>query len=425
MVMKNLKPKNTLQLPRSFINKFNFKRLSAVIASGFMFTILAPIILVDTVSAYGQVQSRSIQISDSNVSGSGGGTGVTYKVSFLPVSTNNLGGIIIDFCSNDPIIGDTCTAPAGFTLGGAAPASNVTSGIGTGGTWGAVATGSFNILFETNATPQAITGITTPIVLTITGVTNPSTLGSFYARILTYDTQANANAYTPTNLGSGTQDAGGVALSTVNTITVTSKVQEVLTFCVYTTAFDNGACTGTGSTVTLGNKQGVLSTAGPYVDNSTKYDIQSNALHGVVIRFTGTVPTSGSNVIESSALSGMGAAASTSYASTNGNPQFGLCNWSAGGTTTNLTPAAPYNDANCNTTTQTAGPLQSGATGGVGTANFAFNIANATSTYGDILANAVAGTYAEGQLAFVGNISNTTVAGIYQTVLTFIATGSY
>jgi len=415
--MINLKPKNNLRISKNIINYFNFKKVSAIVAAGFMLATIAPVILVDTVAAYGQVTTRSIELSNSAVSS----TGVTYLVTFTPATNVSLGGIVVDFCSNDPIIGDTCTAPAGFSLG-ASPTVAVTSGIATGGSWGATTNGGHSTLFETNATAQAITGTSTPIVLTITGVTNPSALGTFYGRIITYDTQAHANAYTATVLGSGVTDAGGVALSTVQQITITSKVQEVLTFCLYTTAFDNGACSGTGSTVTLGNNNGVLSTSGPFVDNTTKYDIQSNALHGVAIRFTGTVPTSGSNVIEASTNSGAGATATSAYASTSGSPQFGLCTWSAGGTTANLTPAAPYNDANCNTTTQSAG---TGTVGGNGTANFGFNIANASSTYGDVLANAVAGNYAEGEIAFLGNISNTTVAGIYTTTLTFIATGSY
>jgi hypothetical protein len=145
-------------------------------------------------------------------------------------------------------------------------------------------------------------------------------------------------------------------------------------------------------------------------------------LHGVTIRFTGTVPTSGSNVIESSTNSGMGATASTAYASTSGSPQFGLCTWSAGGTTANLTPASPYNNGSCSGTLESAG---TGTPGGDNSASFGFNIANTGSTYGDTLANAVAGNYAEGEIAFLGNISNTTVAGIYSTTLTFIATGSY
>jgi hypothetical protein len=420
MVHKN--KKRISKLFENFSSKLNYKYIYGTVAAGFMLATLAPILLLDTVSAYGQIQSRSIEMSNSAVSA----TGVTYNVNFYPATNASLGGIVVDFCSNDPIIGDSCTAPAGFSVG-SSPSVTIVSGIGTGGSWGATTNGvaPYSTLFETNATPQAVTGTGTLVNFTINNVTNPSTLGSFYARIITYDTQAHANSYTATALGSGVTDAGGVALSTVQQITITSKVQEVITFCVYTSAFDSGACSGTGSTVTLGNNNGVLSTQGAFVDINTKYDIQSNALHGVNIRFTGTVPTSGSNVIEASANSGMGANAATAYTSNGGNPQFGLCTWAAGGTTANLTPSAPYDGGGlgtCSTLSQSAGTSSYSTPGAV---TFGFDTPAASGTYGDILASSVAGPYAEGEIGFVGNISNTTVAGIYTTTLTFIATGTY
>jgi len=388
------------------------------------------LLLLNTADAYGQIQYRSIELSSSQIGSVTAGQNVTYNVSFEPASTSNLGGIVVDFCSNDPIVGDSCTAPTGFALGSTPTVSAPTGFSTSSGTWGGTSNGAQNTLFYTNSTANTPTGTSTPITFTISGVTNPTSLGSFYARILTYDTAAHATSYTSGSTpGTGNIDAGGVALSTSQAILVTMKVQEVITFCIYTSAFDgpSNICSSvTGNSVALGNSKGVLSASGPYVDNTTKYDIQTNALHNVNILFTAPSPygtlSSGTNTIEASSSSGMGATATNAYASTTGSPQFGLCTWAAGGTTGNLTPSSPYNNSNCHLTTESA---TTNTPGGDGGASFGFNIANATSTYGDTLATETPGNYTQGEVAFIGNISNSTVAGIYSTTLTFIATGSY
>ena len=405
----------------SFFNEYAATFVARVAALAFILSIAIPNLFINYASAYGQVTTRFVQLSSSATSA----TAVTYNVGFTTATAGAIEGVVVDFCQNDPIIGDTCTAPnSPFTVGATPTTGSTFTGLNptTASSWTIASLNSGRTFIMSDASASTSISASTAITFTITNVTNPGgTAGSFYARILTYTTPGGATGYSATSVGTPT-DAGGVALSTTAQITITSKVQEQLTFCVYTSAADAGACTGTGTAVTLGNTNGVLSTAGPYVDINTKYDIQTNALHGVAIRFTGTVPTSGSSVIESSTLSGTGAAAATAYSSTAGSPQFGLCTWASGGTTANLTPASPYNSANCNTTSQTAGTA---STGGAGTATFGFNIANASSTYGEILANAVAGSYAIGQMAFIGNIGTTNTAGIYTNTLTFIATGSF
>lgn len=413
-------------------------RSSAVIAAMALVLFASmPLFTNSVASAYGLVTSRSIEMSDSSASA----TGVQYAVSFIPsVTSETIGGIVVDFCSNDPILGDSCSTTAALDASvTASPAISPTTPTGfstSSGTWVASTNGSspYATLFVTNTTAQTASATSsTPITFTITTAVNPTTSNStFYARILTYSTSAAALAYTSTAVGTPV-DAGGIALSTANNVVITAKVQEQITFCIYETtqtsgsspgAGDGGNCSGTGSTVTLGNANGVLSSAGPFVDVGTHYDIQTNALHGAVIRFWGPVLTSGSNTIESSSLSGTGSVAATAYASTADAPQFGLCTYAVSGTTANLTAATTYNGGtNCNTVTQTAG---FGSVGGNGSATFGFNIASASTYYGDTLATfPSAGGYATGDVAFLGNIANTTIAGIYTTTLKFIATGTY
>src|SRR5262245_36639675 len=63
-------------------------------------------------AAAAQITVRSIKISSSQPNANN----VIYGVGFTTATTSNVGGIVVDFCSNTPIIGDTCTAPAAFDL---------------------------------------------------------------------------------------------------------------------------------------------------------------------------------------------------------------------------------------------------------------------------------------------------------------------
>ncbi|HSW79395.1 MAG TPA: hypothetical protein VLG47_01325, partial [Candidatus Saccharimonadales bacterium] len=316
-----------------------------VFALAFVAMLLVPA-LANKVSA-GQVTSRSVKLSDSTVSA----TGVTYELKFTPTggSPANIGGIVLDICSgaSTPIIGDTtCTYPTGFDFG-TTPTFNIISGIGTGGTWvttnslqGGAGAGQVQVLKLTNTTAQAVTAAT-PVVIDFTAVTNTSTVGTFYGRIVTFDTSAHAvSSYTATGATraaapfTGQIDYGGVALSTAAVITVTAKVQEQLTFCIYTTS-----C-GVGTAVTLGNTQGVLSTSGAFVDKTTKYDVQTNAASGAAVNVKGNTLTDPVTSSTIAAINAGGAAA----VSTPGTSQFGLCTYEATGT--NLTPNSNYDGSN-------------------------------------------------------------------------------
>ncbi len=361
-----------------------------------------PLLGNDMVHAYGLVTSRSIEMSTSNP-----GAAASYLVGFTTATTGTIQGVVVDFCAgtSDPIIGDTCTAPTGFSVG----TPTVTGMTGLSGTWVAGSLNSGRTLTLTNSSGGSVTS-GTAVSFTITTVTNPTTpTGTFYARILTYATSGGATGYTAGTPGSDI-DAGGIALSTAQQITITAKVQEQLTFCVYT----GGTC-GTGSTVTLGNTNGALSTSGPYVDKNTMYDVSTNALHGVVVNMEGpTLTTPSSNTIA--------AIGSTAAASAAGTSQFGMCTYMKTGGSGMTFPNATYSGGgNCSGTSQTAG---TGSTGGAGSATFGFNLTNTTSTYGDQIAAQAAGA-ATGIIAFIGNVSATQVSGVYTTTLTFIATGTY
>src|ERR1035438_358853 len=112
----------------TFKNRKFSRSFNSLIAIAFLVAVILPLMGGGLVhAAYGQVQSRSIQLSDSN----GGDTGVSYLVQFNVATTGTIQGYVVDFCSNDPIITDTCTQPGGFTVGGSptfTPGTNTASG---------------------------------------------------------------------------------------------------------------------------------------------------------------------------------------------------------------------------------------------------------------------------------------------------------
>lgn len=449
--MKNKYKKFIINAPGRLLTRFKFSYLARVASLGFILAIVVPNLLINFASAYGQVQSRSIELTSSAPGLTAAGQNVTYAVQFTTATAGAIEGVVVDFCSNDPIIGDSCTAPTGFTVGATPTTGSTFTGLNptTASSWTIASLNSGRTFIMSDASASTSIGASTVIDFTITGVTNPTadcsvaaTVCTFYARILTYATPGGATGYlaaTPSNGGTVT-DAGGIALSTANQITITSKVQEELTFCVYTATLDAGNCnSATGTSINLGNNNGVLSTSGPFVDKNTHFDIQTNALHSAVVRFIGPTLTSGSNTIEASATSGTdsGNTAADDDASTLGSPQFGFCAFPAAGATSDLTIAATYASVSAGagstysgaSSTCNSDTTQSSNTGTAGGANagsyFGFNITAAASAYGDTIATDTAGPYVQGTLAFIGNISNTTVAGIYTTTLTFIATGTY
>lgn len=404
-----------------------------------------PVLSRDRVDAYGLLAARKITMSSSAsgtvTTGQNPGTDVTYEVDFDIASTQTIQGMVIDFCVNSPIIGETCTAPTGFDINKNTLAYTASAGM-TGFSVSTAASDA-NTLVLTSAGWSATAGNSATFALGTTatagdGITNPTDtdnvtagnqVGTYYARILTYTTSAGATGYTPTSPGAEPPlvDAGGVALSTAQQIDVTAKVQEKLDFCVYTTAINGqNDCAGAGYTaLTLGDTNGVLTTSGPFVNKEAKYSVATNASQGVIIRMKGTTLTSGSF-----SISATGEGTQSGAQSSPGSEQFGICTYRNSGDT-NLVPDTVYDGDNagntstaCSGTTDTAGTA---TTGGDNSAYFAFDDSGTgtTSTYGETIAAKAAGTFSAGVIAMLGNIAYTTEAGIYTTRLTFIATGTY
>lgn len=393
-----------MKIPVQSVKRFSYGLAALAVSLGVALPLFA-----GQAHAYDIVTNRNIRMSSSAIGSITAGQNVSYEIDFDVKTAGAVQAVVVDFCSNSPLPGTACTAPTGFTVGAGTTTGSIA---GMSGTWSGASANSGRTLNISLGTPSGSASASAAATFTLTTATNPtSAVGTFYARIFTFASAANATTWLSTADGSATAtvvDAGGVAMSTASQVTMTAKIQESLTFCVYTGA----NCGAGGTAVTLGDTNGVLSTAGPFVDKNTKYDIATNANGNAVVRFKAGLPTSGGNTIAT--------IGTTATASSAGTSQFGICTYQATGS--GLTATAPYNHANCSSTTQTAG---TGSTGGVGTSQFAFDTTPAATTYGDDLASKTPGSTSQGVIPMVGNIATTQQAGIYVNTFTLIATGTY
>jgi len=361
---------------------------------------LVPALLSTKAHAFptgGQLQSRAIRMSSSKPYVAGDAD-LTYLVTFKPASDYTAKGFIVDFCSNDPIIGNsTCTAPAAFTVG--TPTINASpSAAGftdLGGSWTASALNSGRTLKFEDTVGVALDDANT-YAFTLTTARNPSTTGSFYARIITYTSETgDIDSYAAGTEGSTqAKDYGGIALSTAAIINITAKVMETLSFCVY-----NAAC-GDDPSITIGHAVG----SATVIDNSAvdtataNWSLSTNAQSGAAIRLKGNTLISGSNDIDAAGAAAVAFAAGTE--------KFGTRVSTSG---TNITATAPYNGAanNYGLDTSTAGE-------------------NITTTYGDHLAALSAPTNnSVSTLTYGATAALTTPAGTYTAAHQLIATGTF
>ncbi|HSH55422.1 MAG TPA: hypothetical protein VK983_01190 [Candidatus Limnocylindrales bacterium] len=336
--------------------------------------------------AYNQIANRSIQLSST----ASGATNVAYKVDFTTIADSpSIGSVVVKFCSNSPILGDSCAVPTGFDTKHGTLELNAVTGNITGlsidrlnstankvvltRTAGAVAAGAVSFTFGNGVT---------------NGITNPANLNTtFYARIMTFTTTDGSGSESADSV-----DAGGIAMSTANQLNVTAKVQESLRFCVYT-GLD---CLAGGNAVTLGDANGVLENTATTYTSTAKFDVSSNAVSGVSVKIKGDTLKSGSFDI---APHGATCTADSTASSVE---QFGLRMSVLG---TSATATAPYNCA-------------AGSHG--------FDLANVNTIYGQELAKTAGATdLATSEIELAAKSANTTEAGVYTSKLTLIATATY
>ena len=362
-----------------------WKRRQLLMAATLVFAALSPAIS-PTIEAYGALSNRSIELS-STVNGANNSA---YKVGFTTTTNNQvIGSVVIEFCANSPILGDACSIPTGFNTNYTTTTLGSVTGNITGLTIDTVNSTSNKIVLKRTAAAVANGAVSLTLGNgTTNGITNPANDNTpFYARIITF-TSTNGSG----NESTQSLDAGGVALSTASQLNVTAKVQETLTFCVHTLA----TCTDGGTSVTLGDINGVLASTSTTYTATANYDVASNAFGGVSVRVKGDTLRSGSFSIDPTGSNCTVDTVATSV------EQFGLRLGTLG---TGQTATAPYNCA-------------------VG--SHGFDIANVNTLYGQEIGKTAGATdISTSQIEFAAKSAGTTEAGVYTTALTLVATATY
>lgn len=433
--------KTNVMRPLARVNAF----VTAAVLIGAAF--LPALLLGDSASG-AQLTDRFIDMSASQTSegsgrdgGDAAGQDVTYTVGFtLTQAHANLEGIVIEFCTDSPIIGDACTGANanGFNLNtGTLDIANGSEGTGAGidsGDWTINGASDTDTLVLTYAAGENLGAVPVEFDLGSTGaadgITNPTTAGTFYARILTYTDDTVAAAYDDQTPGVHLDD-GGIALSVANELTVTARVQEVLQFCIGTETDSGlagfGDVTGDDCTDVAGTDLdlGVVDSS---AINTTELEgnnglamIRTNALNGAVVYYKAEQDTtSGQLKIAGQACSGASVAdpcfnsvAATQTAIVAGTEDFGMTlreqSEASGGATTNaLVCNAEYdNDGSCGAGAATGYAwLDTGA------------FATIAASSGPIDDETV-------RIAFAATASPTTPTGLYTVTANFVATSTF
>lgn len=244
--------------------------VAVILVIATMVAAIAPIV------SAAQLNDRSIALSSSSLAA----TGVEYAVTFTAATAESDGAVVLDFCSNTPLIGESCTKPAGLNVASAASAgSTKTTGDDTNG--------------DITITRPITAGVNT---FTVTGITNPNTAATMYVRIATFASEAAAESYVSTAPGA-VIDNGSVAVAITNTVGVSGSVLETLTFCVAKIANDDPIAANCADANTVGNEpvltlgtevgvgSGVFALApGVVSEGVLQTQISTNAAGGAVVR---------------------------------------------------------------------------------------------------------------------------------------------
>lgn len=376
--------------------------------------VMAIALVLPAIASAAQVTERSIGLSSSTA----GAENVTYSVNFTPAA--GAGAFVVDFCANTPLIGQECTAPTGFDASGA-----TIDGTPTGVT-------SASVSAETSL--LTVTGGLTAseaVTVNLAGIDNPSATGTFFARIVTYDTAGNAENYASENLGTGAVDQGGVALVAHDTIGVSGVVLETLTFCVSGQQNEedeipvspieaNCGGTMTPPVLQLGEQVGTSDVyalaAGEVSEGSIFTQISTNAVGGAVVHLKSDALGCG-GLMRSGAPEACDIAPAMDQGVDGSVARFGVRTYEAIPTATGATPTGTFQPA--------VGSLY-------GTTDYALNwVENddtgVTSTFGDAFLDTADGPVNNQnmRLEFAASATNNTPAGTYSAGLSLIAVGKF
>jgi len=384
--------------------RFLDRRAGYSLASiGMLLGVVVPSVIPAFASA-ATLTTRSIAMSSSVAAA----TGADYSVTFTP-SGASWQHAVIDWCLDSPVIGqNTCTDPVGF---------DAKTGVSISG--GAIGTASINasstrihtIIDGTSASTS-----TSPTTFVLSGIHNPTAVGSFYARIYTY---ATVN-YTDFDTLGTTVDTGAVALSTTDAVGVSAAVRETMTFCVSKSA-PGVNCSGTDSPSLIlgeGATDDLKALDSTHVSSGTNYaQISTNASSGAIVNLHNSTVGCGGLVRAGATncdIKPSGVNSNGVLDSTGGLALFGV----KLGTPSTLTDGS--------------GTFQAAATSSYNASTYYMDYATGdttgvTSTYGSpfLDTDSLPINNVNMPLTFGASVSNTTPAGLYKATLNLVATGKF
>ncbi len=297
----------------------------------------------------------------------------SYTFDFTTATTATFQSFSAQICTT---ASGTCTAPSGLTT----TTSTLTSS-SLSGTW-TVNNGSAGTL-RGSASGASSTTSGSARQVAFGNVTNPSaTNTAYYARVTLYSDTGWA---TPV-------DEGTVAASTATQINLSATVDETLTFCTGTSGITTTSCSGaTGSAVNFGTLSASSTASG-----LSQMGVGTNAGSGFVITVNGATLTSGANTIT---------ALGSTTASSAGVEQFGL------NLRDNTTPNVGADPDGSGTATPTAD----------------YNTVDQFKfvTGDSVASKSSSDQFRRFQASYITNINTATEAGVYNAIMTYIATATF
>jgi hypothetical protein len=315
------------------------------------------------------LQQRELKLSNNLPNA----TGVDYAFSFGLATSGTVGSIRLQLCENDPFIDTACTPPPGLSVTSATLSSQAGQ---TGFSISNLSTANVEIL--TRAPQAAIAG---NVSYTLSGITNPSTAETLYARLQTYD---------GTDATGSNVDEGALAWEIEDGLKVSTQVPPYLEFCTGTTISNFDCSTAAGDYLNFGELSSAVTRAA-----SSQMMTATNAPNGYTIRLTGNTLTSNNNIIAPM---------------TNGNAQAGVSQFGINLRQNNnpaigqdpdgsnaAVPSPDYNTAN----------------------NYRFGS-------GEVIAGAAGGTdYTKLTASYIVNIPRSQPAGDYISTITYICLANF
>ena len=317
------------------------------------------------------IANREMKISDSRPSQ----TGVTYDFEGDHSSTTVM-CLKVQFCTTAT---GTCTFPTGMSVDSATKGDSADWSGWTYANWTfATSADGFNYTYSTGEAGGANYSFST------NNITNPSSAGTYYARVATY---------TNTDCSTGETDTGVAAFAIISGVSVSATIAETLSFTISDTAIGFGELDTASVRYATADETG--STTEPGAGLPTQLTLSTNASGGVTVTIHDIGNGTSAGLYDSTTTSLIAAVASSGVSA--GSEGYGAYGKNA---SANLTIDEGFDDD--------------------GTSDLAISTSPQTfvSSSGAISSETV-------DLSLKAAISGTTPAGSYSDTIVFIATPVY